>query len=77
MSEPLNDPAVVIELVRLLPKAIILARIDKEHDILLRASSNVVQLHALMPVDRSWFQNLVGAGFSRRRSPPEGGHYRF
>src|SRR5438046_2334717 len=49
VPEPLDDPPVVIELVRLLPKAVILAGIREQHDVLLRAPRDVVQLDALVP----------------------------
>src|SRR5215469_17756589 len=49
VPEPLHDPVVIIDLVRLLTEPVILPAVHEQHDVLLRATRLVVQLDALMP----------------------------
>src|SRR5260370_40815741 len=49
VAEPLDDPPVVIELVRLFAQPVILAGVREQHDFLVRAPRRGVQLAPLMP----------------------------
>src|SRR5687768_7505734 len=54
MTEPLIDAPMIIDLVLLFPEAMILPRIDEHHEVIApRAPSEVVELDALVPIDRA------------------------
>src|SRR5690349_16292837 len=53
VTEPLVDPTVVVDLVLLLAEAVVFAGIHEHHEVIAAcAAGEVVELHALMPIDR-------------------------
>src|SRR5690606_26584403 len=53
VPEPLEDAAVVVELVRALGEGVVLAFVDEEDHLLAGAAGGVVELDPLVPVDRA------------------------
>src|SRR5690606_16782375 len=52
VTEPLEDPALIVDLVLPLPQAVVLARVDEQNEVVpAGAPCEVVELDSLMPVD--------------------------
>src|SRR5271168_4070858 len=63
VSEPLEDAALIVDLVGLFPQTVILAAIFQQNDILLCPARDVIQFHALMKEHRT----VTIADFNQQR----------